>query len=43
VLGTECITYMRFRTWNVRRLYRSRSLKTVVRELARYKLDCVGV
>jgi exonuclease III len=34
---------MRFGTWNVRRLYRSRSLMTVARELARYKLDLVGV
>ena len=35
--------YMRFGTWNVRRLYRSGSLTTVVRELARNKLDLVGV
>jgi exonuclease III len=34
---------MRFGTWNVRSLYRSRSLMTVARELARYKLDLVGV
>ena len=34
---------MRFGTWNVRSLYRSGSLMTVVRELARYKLDSVGV
>ena len=34
---------MRFGTWNVRSLYRSRSITTVVRELARYKLDLVGV
>ena len=34
---------MRFDTWNVRSLYRSGSLKTVARELARYKLDFVGV
>jgi len=30
---------MRFGKWNVRRLCRSGSLKTVARELARYKLD----
>jgi hypothetical protein len=34
---------MRFGTWNVRRLYRAGSLLTVSRELARYKLDLVGV
>ena len=34
---------MRFGTWNVRSLYRSGSLTTVVREFARYKLDLVGV
>jgi exonuclease III len=34
---------MRFRTWNVRSLYRSGSLKTVSGELAKYKLDLVGV
>jgi exonuclease III len=34
---------MRFGTWNVRNLYRSGSLTTAVRELARYKLDLVGV
>jgi exonuclease III len=34
---------MRFGTWNVRSLYRSGSLMTVTRELARYKLDLVGV
>jgi hypothetical protein len=34
---------MRFRTWNVRSLYRVVSLLTVSRELARYKLDLVGV
>jgi hypothetical protein len=34
---------MRFGTWNVRSLYRSGSLMTVARELARYKLDLVGV
>jgi hypothetical protein len=34
---------MRFGTWNVRSLYRAGSLKTVSRELARYKLNLVGV
>jgi exonuclease III len=34
---------MRFGTWNIRSLYRARSLKTVSKELARYKLDLVGV
>jgi hypothetical protein len=34
-------TDMRFGTWNVRSLYRAGSLKTVSRELARYKLDLV--
>jgi hypothetical protein len=35
--------YMRFGTWNVRRLYRVGSLMTVSRELARYKFDLVEV
>jgi hypothetical protein len=34
---------MRFSTWNVRSLYRSGSLKTVAKELRKYKLDLVGV
>jgi exonuclease III len=34
---------MRFGTWNVRSLYRIGSLKTVARELGKYKLDLVGV
>jgi exonuclease III len=34
---------MRFGTWNVRSLYRAGSLVTVSRDLARYKLDLVGV
>jgi exonuclease III len=34
---------MRFGTWNVRSFYMAGSLKTVSRELARYKLDLVGV
>jgi exonuclease III len=33
----------RFGTWNVSSLYRSGSLKTVARELEKYKLDLVGV
>jgi exonuclease III len=33
----------RFGTWNIRSLYRVGSLMTVSRELARYKLDLVGV
>jgi hypothetical protein len=34
---------MRYGTWNVRSLYRSGSLMTVARELARHKLYLVGV
>jgi len=34
---------MRFVTWNIRGLYRAGSLKAAARELARYKLDLVGV
>jgi hypothetical protein len=34
---------MRLGLWNVRSLYRVSSLMTVLRELARYKLDLVGV
>jgi exonuclease III len=34
---------LKFGAWNVRSLYRSGSLKTVARELGRYKLDLVGV
>ena len=30
-------------TWNVRSLYRAGSLQAAARELARYKLDVVGV
>jgi hypothetical protein len=33
---------MRFGTWNVISLYRSGSLTTAARELARYELDLVG-
>jgi len=34
---------MKIGTWNVRTLYRAGSLKLAARELARYKLDVVGV
>jgi hypothetical protein len=34
---------MRFGTWNVRSLYRAGSLMKIWRELARYKLNLVGV
>jgi exonuclease III len=34
---------MRFGTWNIRSLYRIGSVKTVARELGKYKLDLVGV
>jgi len=34
---------MRFGTWNIRSLYRAGSLTTAASELARYKLDIVGV
>jgi exonuclease III len=34
---------IRFGTWNVRSLYRSGSLKTIARELGKYKLDLMGV
>jgi hypothetical protein len=34
---------MRYGTWNVRSLYRAGSLITVATEIARYKLDLVGV
>ena len=30
-------------TWNIRSLYRAGSLMAAARELARYKLDLVGV
>jgi hypothetical protein len=30
-------------TWNIRSLYRIGSLKTVARDLGKYKLDLVGV
>ena len=34
---------MRFGTWNVRSLYKARSLTAAARKLARYELDLVGV
>jgi len=34
---------MKLSTWNVRSFYRAWSLKAAARELARYKLDVVGV
>jgi exonuclease III len=34
---------MSFGTWNVRSMYRPGSLMTVARDLAKYKLDLVGV
>jgi exonuclease III len=34
---------IRFGTWNVRSLYGIGSLKTVARELGKYKLDLVGI
>jgi hypothetical protein len=34
---------MRFGTWNIRSLYRIGSLKTVARELGKYKLVLVAV
>jgi len=34
---------MNIGTWNVRSLYRAGSLITAARELARYKLDLMGV
>jgi hypothetical protein len=33
---------MRFGTWKVRSLYRSGTLKTVARELVRYRSDLLG-
>jgi exonuclease III len=35
--------WMRYGTWNIRSLYKIGSLKTVVRELGKYKLDLVGI
>jgi exonuclease III len=34
---------MRFGTWNVRSMYRAGSLRTVMEEVSKYKLDLVGV
>jgi hypothetical protein len=35
--------WMRFGTWNVRSMYRACSLRAVVKEISKYKLDLVGV
>ena len=37
------LSEMKIGTWNVRSLYRAGYLKAAARELARYKLDVVGV
>jgi hypothetical protein len=34
---------MGFGTWNVRSMYRAGSLKAVVEEISKYRLDLVGV
>jgi exonuclease III len=34
---------LRFGTWNVGSMYRAGSLRTVVEEVSKYKLDLVGV
>jgi exonuclease III len=34
---------MRFGTWNVRSMFRAGSLRPVAEEMAKYKLDLVGV
>jgi hypothetical protein len=34
---------MRFETWNVRSMYRAGLLRAVAEEIARYKLDLLGV
>jgi exonuclease III len=34
---------MRFGTWNVTSIYRAGSLRAVVEEITKYKLDLVGV
>jgi hypothetical protein len=34
---------MRFGAWNNRSMYRAGSLRTVVEEISKYKLDLVGV
>ena len=39
----QCKRDVRYSTWNVRSLYKSSSLKTAAKELARCKLDLVGV
>jgi hypothetical protein len=34
---------MRFGTWNIRSMYRAGSLRAVVEEISKYKLDLVGI
>jgi exonuclease III len=34
---------MRFGSWNVRSMCRTHSLRTMVEEISKYKLDLVGV
>jgi hypothetical protein len=34
---------MRFGTWNVRSMYRARSLRAAAEEISKYNLDLVGV
>jgi hypothetical protein len=34
---------LRFGTWNVRSMYRAGSLRTIVEEVSKYKLDLAGV
>jgi mRNA deadenylase 3'-5' endonuclease subunit Ccr4 len=34
---------VRFGTWNVRSMYRAGSLRIVVQEILKYKIDLVGV
>jgi hypothetical protein len=36
-------TVMRFGTWNVKSLYNAGPLKTVAKEISKYKLDLVGL
>jgi hypothetical protein len=34
---------MRFGTWNIRRVHRTDSLKTVASELAKYKINLMAI
>jgi len=43
VRSTQWKTDMRYGAWNVRSLYRTGSLTTAARELAKYKSDTMGV